>query len=207
VPIGVAQSRLFNADRYRGSYKITAMSIQVISEERLDAAELELEQTLRLRHSLSADDENDFTIANQADILEMIGEVTSTLTILLGGIGGISLLVGGIGIMNIMLVSVTERTKEIGLRKAVGAHNKDILTQFLVEALMLCLFGGLVGIAISYGLAFLLSFFPFMPFSIVIEYWALALALGVSTLSGFVFGLYPAMRATQLDPIEALRFE
>jgi putative ABC transport system permease protein len=117
------------------------------------------------------------------------------------------LLVGGIGIMNIMLVSVTERTREIGLRKAVGAHNSDILIQFLIEALVLCVIGGLIGIGISYGLAYGLSRLPFMPFGIVIEYWALAMALGVSSASGFIFGLYPAWRATQLDPIEALRYE
>jgi putative ABC transport system permease protein len=106
-----------------------------------------------------------------------------------------------------MLVSVTERTREIGLRKAVGAHNNDILLQFLIEALVLCVIGGLIGIGISYGLAYLLSQLPFMPFGIVIEYWALAMALGVSSGSGFIFGLYPAWRATKLDPIEALRYE
>ncbi|MCB0186115.1 MAG: FtsX-like permease family protein, partial [Caldilineaceae bacterium] len=132
---------------------------------------------------------------------------TGTLTILLGSIGGISLLVGGIGIMNIMLVSVTERTREIGLRKAVGAHNSDILLQFLIEALVLCVIGGLIGIGLSYGLAFGLSQMPFMPFPVVIEAWALILAIGVSSASGFIFGLYPAWQATRLDPIDALRFE
>ena len=207
VPLDVALGRLFNVERYRGSYRLSGISIQVIDSERLDAAELIIEQTLRLNHSLATDDENDFAIMNQADTLEMVGDVTTTLTILLGSVGSISLLVGGIGIMNIMLVSVTERTREIGLRKAVGAHNSDILLQFLVEALMLCLLGGLIGIGISYGLATLLGGMAFMPFSIVIEPWSLALALGVSTASGFIFGLYPAWRATQLDPIEALRFE
>jgi putative ABC transport system permease protein len=207
VPLDVALGRLFNVERYRGSYRLSGISIQVIDSERLDTAELIIEQTLRLNHGLAANDENDFAIMNQADTLEMVGDVTTTLTILLGSVGSISLLVGGIGIMNIMLVSVTERTREIGLRKAVGAHNSDILLQFLVEALMLCLLGGLIGIGISYGLATLLGGMAFMPFSIVIEPWSLALALGVSTASGFVFGLYPAWRATQLDPIEALRFE
>lgn len=207
VPIEVAQGRLFNAERYRGSYAITAISIQVATEEAMEAAEQQIEQVLRMRHGLGTDDENDFTVANQADTLEMISSVTSTLTVLLGSIGAISLLVGGIGIMNIMLVSVTERTREIGLRKAVGAHNSDILLQFLIESLMLCVLGGLVGIGISYGIAFVLSDMPFMPFGIVIEYWALALALGVSSASGFIFGLYPAWRATKLDPIDALRFE
>jgi putative ABC transport system permease protein len=124
----------------------------------------------------------------------------------LGGIGGVSLIVGGIGIMNIMLVSVTERTREIGLRKAVGAHDRDILLQFLVEALVLCTLGGLIGIALSYGVQGLIGLTP-LGFNIVIEPWAVGLALAVSSASGFIFGLYPAMRATQLDPIEALRYE
>lgn len=207
VPLEVAQGRLFNANRHRGSYAVSTISIQVATAEGMDAAALQIEQTLRMRHGRGADDENDFTISNQADQLEMISTVTGTLTILLGSIGGISLLVGGIGIMNIMLVSVTERTREIGLRKAVGAHNSDILLQFLIEALVLCVIGGLIGIGISYGLAYGLSQLSFMPFGIVIEYWALAMALGVSSGSGFIFGLYPAWRATKLDPIEALRYE
>lgn len=207
VPIEVAQGRLFNATRHRGSYSVSTISIQAATAEGMDAAAKHLEQILRMRHGLSADDENDFTISNQADQLETISSVTGTLTILLGSIGGISLLVGGIGIMNIMLVSVTERTKEIGLRKAVGAHNSDILLQFLIEALALCGFGGLIGIGLSYGIAYGLSQLPFMPFGIVIEYWALAMAMGVSSGSGFIFGLYPAWRATKLDPIEALRYE
>jgi len=207
APIQVAQGRLFNADRYRGSYSVSAISLQVATAEGMDAAALRIEQVLRMRHGLGADDENDFTISNQADLLATLSTVTGTLTILLGSIGGISLLVGGIGIMNIMLVSVTERTREIGLRKAVGAHNSDILLQFLIEALVLCAIGGMIGIGISYGLAFGLSQLSFMPFGIVIEYWALAMALGVSSGSGFIFGLYPAWRATKLDPIDALRFE
>jgi len=207
APIEVAQGRLFNADRYRGSYSVSTISLQVATAEGMDAAALRIEQVLRMRHGLGTDDENDFMISNQADLLATLSTVTGTLTILLGSIGGISLLVGGIGIMNIMLVSVTERTREIGLRKAVGAHNSDILLQFLIEALVLCAIGGLIGIGISYGLAFGLSQLSFMPFGIVIEYWALAMALGVSTGSGFIFGLYPAWRATKLDPIDALRFE
>ena len=207
VPLGVAQGRLYNATRYRGNYAVNSISLQVAQGDDLDAAELQVEQVLRLRHSLDADDDNDFTISSQADMLEMVSEVSRTLTALLGGIGAVSLIVGGIGIMNIMLVSVTERTREIGLRKALGAHRSDILLQFLVESLMLCALGGAIGIGISLGLSALLGQLSFMPLNIVIEPWTMTLALTVSTASGFVFGLYPALRATRLDPIDALRYE
>ncbi len=207
VPIGTAQARLFNAQRSNGSYAVNTISVQGTSSDVLDALQLEIEQILRLRHRLGADDENDFMIQNQADMLEIASDVSGTLTALLGSIGAVSLIVGGIGIMNIMLVSVTERTSEIGLRRALGAHDSDILLQFLVEALVLCAIGGLIGIGISFATAQLLANVPAMTYRIVIEAWAVGLALIVSTASGFVFGLYPAMRATQLDPIEALRFE
>ena len=207
VPIGVAQERLFNADRYRGDYTITAMSIQAADGDHMDEAETQVEQTLRLRHGLGPDDENDFRIFNQASLLEVASEVSQTLTVFLGSIGAISLLVGGIGIMNIMLVSVTERTREIGLRKALGAHDKDILLQFLIESLVLATMGGAIGMGLSFGLASATERIPDFPFSVVILPQALILALAVSFASGFVFGLYPAMRATRLDPIEALRFE
>ncbi len=207
VPINVALGRLFNADRYRGSYMVSSISIQAVSQEALDDTETQVEQVLRLRHGLGADDDNDFSISNQADLLDMASSVSGTLSSLLGGIGAVSLVVGGIGIMNIMLVSVTERTREIGLRKAVGAHDRDILLQFLVEALVLCTLGGLIGIGIGYGIQVLVGLIPGAPLKVIIQPWAVALALAVSSASGFVFGLYPALRATQLDPIEALRYE
>jgi len=207
VPITVAQSRLFDASRYRGTYTVTGISIHVKDSNRLDAAEQQVEQALRMRHRLGKDDDNDFRIMNQASLLETIGSITATLTIFLGSIGAISLLVGGIGIMNIMLVSVTERTKEIGLRKALGAHDSDILTQFVVEALLLCTIGGLIGIGISYGIAYLVSLIPGSSFQLIMETSALLMALGVSMGCGLIFGLYPAVRATRLDPIEALRYE
>jgi putative ABC transport system permease protein len=207
VPISVAQDRLFSASRYRGAYTITGISIRVADSERLDAAEQQVEQALRMRHRLGSDDDNDFTISNQASLLATVSSITQTLTIFLGSIGAISLLVGGIGIMNIMLVSVTERTKEIGLRKALGAHDSDILLQFVVEALVLCTLGGLIGIGLSYTIAYGVNLLPNFNFDLVISAQALLLALSVSMGCGLVFGLYPALRATQLNPIEALRYE
>jgi putative ABC transport system permease protein len=207
VPLGLAQGRLFNASRYRGDYTVSTIYVEGVDSNTLDAAQSQVETTLRLRHSLQADTDNDFQIMNQASLLETASDITATLTIFLGSIGAISLLVGGIGIMNIMLVSVTERTREIGLRKAIGARDTDILMQFLIEALVLCLLGGLIGVGLSFGLAQLLAQIPAVTFKVVIQPDSLALALGFSLLSGLVFGIYPAMRATQLDPIEALRTE
>ena len=212
IPLAVAQNRLrppYTSHRHRGEYTVSAIHVNAVSVARVDAAAQQIEQTLRLRRALASDDPNDFTIDNQAWLLETVSSVAATLTAFLAGIGAVSLLVGGIGIMNIMLVSVTERTREIGLRKAVGAHNRDILLQFLVEALVLTLAGGLIGIAISYGLAEIVENFssPDFPLFVLIEPTSLAAAVSVSAACGLLFGLYPAIRATRLDPIEALRHE
>ena len=212
IPLAVAQDRLrspYAAHRHRGEYTVTQIHVKAVSIERVDAAARQIEQTLRLRRALAANEANDFTIHNQAWLLESASSVAATLTAFLAGIGAVSLLVGGIGIMNIMLVSVTERTREIGLRKAVGAHNRDILLQFLVEALVLTLVGGLIGIAVSYGLAEIAKNFssPDFPLIVLIEPASLAAAVSVSAACGLLFGLYPAIRATRLDPIEALRHE
>ena len=207
IPLGVAQGRIFNAPRYRGEYTVSTISISAVSETRVNAAIDQIEMTLRLRHRLQADDDIDFNIVSQASLLDTLSSVTGTITLLLGGIGAISLIVGGIGIMNIMLVTVTERTKEIGLRKALGAHDNDILQQFLVEALLLTVLGGMIGIALSYGVAGAVTLVPGNTFRIVISTNAMLLALAVSMGSGLIFGLYPAMSATKLDPIEALRYE
>ena len=212
IPLAVAQDRLrapYTSHRHRGEYTVSEIHVNAISVERVDAAARQIEQTLRLRRALASDEPNDFTINNYAWLLVTASSVATTLTAFLAGIGAVSLLVGGIGIMNIMLVSVTERTREIGLRKAVGAHNRDILLQFLVEALVLTLVGGLIGIAISYGLAEIAENFssPDFPLIVLIEPASLAAAVSVSAACGLLFGLYPAIRATRLDPIEALRHE
>ncbi|MDE0310698.1 MAG: ABC transporter permease [Caldilineaceae bacterium] len=212
IPLVVAQDRLrvpFTAHRHRGEYTVSEIHVSAVSVARVDAAAQQVEQTLRLRRALAGGEPNDFTIDNNAWLLETAGSVAATLTAFLAGIGAVSLLVGGIGIMNIMLVSVTERTREIGLRKAVGAHNRDILLQFLVEALVLTLIGGLIGIAVSYGLAEIAKSFssPDFPLIVLIEPASLAAAVSVSAACGLLFGLYPAIRATRLDPIEALRHE
>jgi putative ABC transport system permease protein len=207
VPLGVAQGLLFNAPRYRGEYTVSNINVEVTSPDQVDAAQKEIDITLRLRHGLKAGDEDDFNIFNQASLLQTVSDISQTLTIFLGAIGAISLVVGGIGIMNIMLVSVTERTREIGLRRAIGAHDSDILLQFLVEALLLCFFGGLIGVGLAYGLAAIFARIPAFTFTVLIQPDSLALALSFSLVAGLIFGIYPAMRATRLDPIAALRSE
>jgi putative ABC transport system permease protein len=207
VPLEVAQGLLFNAPRYRGQYTVTDINVEVASEDQVESAKRQIEISLRLRHNLRADHTNDFEIFDQASLLETATDVANTLTIFLGSIGAVSLLVGGIGIMNIMLVSVTERTREIGLRKAIGAYDEDILLQFLVEALVFCFLGGVIGVGLAYGVAALLSRIPGLSITVLIQADSLALALSFSLLAGLVFGIYPAMRATRLDPIEALRSE
>ncbi len=160
---------------------------------------------LLYRHNISDATSADFSIMNQADILNTMSSVTGTLTLLLGAIAGISLLVGGIGIMNMMLTTVTERTKEIGLRKAVGAKNKDISLQFLSEATSLTFIGGIIGVILGCIISFAIS--KFGDTSTSISIWSIALAFGVSALIGIVFGYYPAQKAAKLNPIEALRYE
>lgn len=207
TPLSIAQARLFAAPRHRGELVVSSISIKVDNAYPLDQAEQDVEMTLRMLHGLSAEDANDFSIFNQASLLDLAAGVSTTLSVLLGGIGAVSLLVGGIGIMNIMLVTVTERTNEIGLRRALGAHDRDILAQFLAEALVLCLLGGVLGVGLSFGVGALLSALPDFPITVAIDATAVAAALIVSSAAAIIFGLYPALRATRLDPVEALRYE
>jgi putative ABC transport system permease protein len=157
------------------------------------------------RHDLDADDDADFRVFNQADMLEMDSDITTTMKVFLGAIAGISLLVGGIGIMNIMLVSVTERTREIGLLKAVGAQKSDILTQFMMEAVLLSVIGGLIGVCFGIALAQLVALSGLME--AVVTFSSILLALSFSIAIGLFFGIYPANQAASLSPIEALRYE
>jgi len=165
----------------------------------------QIEEILRIRHKIAPGAEDDFNVRNMSDIAEGAAESTQILTILLGGIASISLLVGGIGIMNIMLVSVTERIREIGIRMSVGAREKDILLQFLIEAITLSILGGALGIALGIGSSKLISHFSNM--STVVSLSSIFLAFIFAGSVGIFFGFYPAQKASKLDPIDALRYE
>lgn len=199
IPLSTAQRRLFGVDFVRAIY------VKVRSAEEMSAAQEAVETLLRSRHRIAPGDEADFSIRNQADIVAAFEGVTRTMTLLLGGIATVSLLVGGIGIMNIMLVSVTERTREIGIRKAVGATRRDILGQFLVEALVLSVTGGLIGLVL--GAAGSQTISRLAGWATLISPASLLLAVGFAAAVGVFFGLYPAQRAAALDPIAALRYE
>jgi putative ABC transport system permease protein len=199
VPYLAAMKQLFGQE-YLGEIDVKAAEGADMSKTAEAVASL-----LRKRHRLRPGAEDDFNVRNQAEIIETVSAVARTFTFLLGSVGGISLLVGGIGIMNIMLVTVTERTREIGVRKAIGARNRDILRQFLLESILMSGLGGVLGIGVGLGGARLVGWFTQMP--TLVQPLSILLSLTVAGSVGIFFGLYPAMRAARLDPIEALRYE
>ncbi len=207
VPISLAQTRLFSARTPDGnSFRVANVLISAKNADDIHAIQDRIAVLLRERHRLNPDgSEDDFRLFNQASFVSILNNITGLLTTFLAAIAAISLLVGGIGIMNIMLVSVTERTREIGLRKAVGARANDILMQFIVEALVISLLGGLIGMALGMLVALLVSVLGIL--TPVITASSVLLALGFSMAVGLFFGIYPARRAARLNPIDALRYE
>lgn len=207
IPITAAQTRLYNAGAFRGDLVVSAIYVQVVTQDRMETVSGHINEVLRERHHLGPDDEKDFTIISQAELLQFGSSILAGISAFLGTIAAVSLLVGGIGIMNIMLVSVTERTREIGIRKAVGAKRRDILLQFLVEAIVLSLAGGFIGIGLGYGISSLLpKLIPDFE-EAVVTFGSVVLATGFAVAIGLFFGVYPATRAARLRPIDALRYE
>ncbi len=205
VPITTAHSRLY-ADRTRdGEKAVTVITAQAASEAETDAAIEQITETLRRQHDIVYAADDDFSIFSQADLLDTFDTITASLTAFLGAIAGISLVVGGIGIMNIMLVSVTERTREIGIRKAVGAMKRDILAQFLLESVLLSILGGFLGIVLGWIVSRVGG--NLLDFETIVDAGTVMMATGFATAVGLIFGIYPAWRAADLRPIEALRYE
>ena len=199
IPLQTAQYRVF------GSKRLRSMSIQVEDGVPIEQGMVDLERVLRREHHIRPGGDNDFTIRNQQDILQTQQQATQVFTTLLASIAAVSLVVGGIGIMNIMLVSVTERTREIGVRKALGATRGNILLQFMIEALTLCILGGAIGVLLGIGTTIVLA--RVMQWNTLISPSAVIVAFGFSALVGLFFGIWPARRAARLDPIVALRYE
>lgn len=192
-------------DRLVGGIYISYIQASAVSTSQIDAAQAQLTQIMREAHHLNPGEDNDFTVRNQAEITQAATETSRILTILLASVAGVSLIVGGIGIMNIMLVSVTERTREIGIRLSVGARTSDVLIQFLTEAIVLSLAGGLIGVLLSFGIVFILNQYTGMM--AVISPEVILIAVSFSGIIGIFFGFYPARKAANLNPIDALRYE
>ena len=202
IPFGTAVSIYGEA-----AEKSTGLIVRAKTPDLVDRCEQEIEDALRVRHRLRPEQPNDFHIGTQKELLKTFSKFANGVTYVVAGVVSIALLVGGIGIMNIMLVSVTERTREIGVRKAVGARRSHILAQFVIEAITLALVGGIIGIAMGIGVgAIAAKLIPNWP-GFFVPIWALALAFGFSSAVGLFFGIYPAAKASRLDPIESLRYE
>ncbi|PKM77847.1 MAG: multidrug ABC transporter substrate-binding protein [Firmicutes bacterium HGW-Firmicutes-15] len=199
IPLTTAQQRLV------GGQNLRQIIVQASEQDALSFVQSAVTSVLRERHRLAASADNDFRIMDMAQLLATVEDTTRILTLLLGGIAAVSLIVGGIGVMNIMLVSVTERTREIGIRMAVGATTRDILNQFMIEAILLCIIGGALGTTLGYGLSSL--FGSLSGWNMQVSPWAAVIAIGFSSVIGVVFGFYPARKAAEADPIEALRYE
>ncbi|HJO90287.1 MAG TPA: ABC transporter permease [Anaerolineales bacterium] len=206
IPMETGYTRLFGNRAFSNGVRIvSSVSMSAATAEDVEWVMVQIERIMRQQHGLKLSDELDFTVFSQNAFLEAFDEITATLTMFLGAIAGISLLVGGIGIMNIMLVSVTERTREIGLRKAVGARRRTIMLQFLIETVVLSLIGGITGIAVGWGIAYGVSAADLVQASV--ETNTIVMAFFFAAFVGIFFGIYPASRAARLSPIEALRYE
>jgi macrolide transport system ATP-binding/permease protein len=199
IPITTAMYRVF------GKEYIDSIYVEARSPKLIEPAQEAISTVIIKQHRLNKGEEDSFQIRNMAEIKSTLEATTKTMSLLLGSIAAISLLVGGIGIMNIMLVSVTERTREIGLRKAIGATNKDVMVQFLIEAVLMSFIGGIAGILLGAGISTLINLFA--GWAVKVSVWSIALATTFSLIVGIGFGLWPAQKASGLDPIEALRYE
>jgi putative ABC transport system permease protein len=204
IPISTAKRHVVGSSQ-ANARSVGTLMVQAAGPAAIDEAQIEMQSLLRQRHRLQPGQDDDFTIRNLSEVFAAQESSARVMSILLGAIASVSLIVGGIGIMNIMLVSVTERTREIGLRLAIGAKTKDILSQFLVEAVTLSIFGGIIGILIGVGASAMISWFA--SWNTLISPMAIALAFVFSGLVGIFFGYYPARKAALLDPIDALRYE
>ena len=205
VPLTTAQSRLSNQRTRSGEKAVSTIRVQAASTEQTDAALAQITEILRDEHGISYASDDDFSLFSQSDLLSTFDTITATLTAFLGAIAGISLVVGGIGIMNIMLVSVTERTREIGIRKAVGALKRNILVQFLLESVLLSVIGGFLGLALGWLTSMVMG--QLLDLSTVVDLGTVLIATGFAAGVGLIFGIYPAWRAADAHPIEALRYE